>query len=376
MRLPLSIAIACGLALAAYPPFGLAGKTPIAPSIAKPVDQQRIKLSTLHEMDPGRLQRLWDAHQVRQAAAVAGVVRELREGMVGKQSGLTDHGIPGTRGNGRAGDRLGAPSRGQPPASTDPLGRRSAGITDRLRNKRPDSTVVGAGSVPRDSTGLASHSQPQDSYGDGVHTATTTHRSDRTGATYLIYSVSYDKATSKLIGWSVTTVDEFGDSRTQLNHVEYTGPNGDVPVVTSTATSSRGGAHTGGAVASGTTTRRPYREGDPAVVDPGPIAGGEGQPIAEEGTPVKLPVLPWGIECNPITGSCSEGFKLGNNQVNPGREPSASAASRPLLRVDPKSIVVNPNPVDPQVEGELRAIDRDGRTPGARPPQIPDDRGD
>ncbi len=361
----------------------IAVSLPVSPALAQaskraqPVIQAvpNVKLSTLQQMDPSRWQRMHQLHEARAAAEVADIVGALRDGMVGKQPGLTDNGGLTDRTTGRASDRLGAAKPGQAPGYQDPLGNHNAGINSRLRGTPPRSTVVGPGGIPTNRTGLAASSSTESIVGHGVRTTTTTFRSDRTGATFLIYSVSYDSASGRLVGWSATAVDGYGDSRTQLNHVDYRGPNGDVPVVTTTVSQRAGdaGAHTGGTESSGTVTR-PLMPTDPPVQDPvvakRPTSG---QPIAEEGTPVQLPVMPWGIQCNPITGFCTEGMKLGNNQVNPGPAgASNSAGSGPRVNVDPKTLVINPNPVYPQGQGSPRPIDRDGATPGARPPPPPE----
>lgn len=364
------LAATCAMALSA--PFVLAetpktGGQPAIKSVpqksgAQPVIKSAPKVNSIfrfrQRIDSKRLELLHQMHLARAAAKVAKVVDELREGAVGKLPNPTDHGDLTDRSTGRAGDRLGG-ARPPGPSSPyeDPLDRYSSGINDRIHKRPPRSTVVGPGNIPTDPTGLVSLSKTESEYDNGVHTDTTTFRHDRTGATFLIYTVSYDIESGRLLGWSATVVDEFGDSRTQSNRVEYRGPNQDVPVVITTVHSNDD--------AELSTVTRPIQPTDPPVHDPNPTL-----PIAEEGTPVKLPTMPWGIQCNAITGVCTEGMKIGNDLVNPGPE-QQNTNSGSTLRIDPHGLVVNPNPVDAPVQGSRRPIDRDGGTPGGRPPPEP-----
>jgi len=74
--------------------------------------------------------------------------------------------------------------------------------------------------------------------------------------------------------------------------------------------------------------------------------------------------------CNPISGHCYEaGIRTSKTYVHPGRGESQPLVG-PRLAIDPRSLVVNPNPVDPAAKSKVpKTIVREGMGPGPRPPK-------
>lgn len=300
------------------------------------------------------------------------VVRGIREGQIGAAPGISAAGIgasPG-RDTGRAVDRVGPRKAGQgsPYGSgyENPLGSTMSGIDGRIRGNKPRSTVVGAtqpGAGGIASTGVGK----SPSYGTTVpwarghdggvdrHGTTTTQHDQRTGATVKVSVVSYADYNGALLSWSESTVDNMGKSTTTTHTVRYLGDNQDVPVVT-TKTRVRDGD--GEVLSESTPTERPY--------DPDEDPPLEGTQVAEGGGSTGFDG-PLGMTCNPITGVCGPGLKLGAAQVNPGRLQQSAAGTR--LRMDPRGAVINPDPDALGNVGTPNPIDRDGKGPGAKPPR-------
>lgn len=311
--------------------------------------------------------RAMERHMALVMADVRNVARGIREAAVGAAPALDSVGRVPARGTGRAGDRIG-PGTGAGVAGSQyesPMGANMSDIDGRLRGNKPRSSVVGAGGIP-DSRSVASTGGwvSNKSWGsDVMFGTTTTTRDPRSGATVLVVTTIYDAVTDRLTAWVVVTVDNMGNETAEVHGVDYRGSRHDTPVIVE-GTTVRDGAGT--VVTEKPATERPYEPGRDPPID-GPSADSQ---TAEEGTAGGMRNFngPLGITCNPITGVCGPGLKLGSAQVNPGRVDGQSA-SVPRVHLDPRAPVVNPDPHALENPRTPTAIDRDGEGPGAIPPK-------
>lgn len=121
----------------------------------------------------------------------------------------------------------------------------------------------------------------------------------------------------------------------------------------------------------------PESEGSP---QPQPIPPSEPYPRDDTGGPITINVDPdspynggnvWGYY-NPFTGQYwGPERKLNANQVNPGRGETGTPVGGSQLRMDPKDLVINPNPDALRASPQLRLrTPRDGHIgPTPRPPE-------
>lgn len=304
------------------------------------------------------------------------VARGLREEHIGAAPAIGDVGKPAGRDTGRAADRVGSRTGDQesPYGSEyeNPLGSTMSGIDGRIRGNKPRSTVVGAtqpGSAGIASSGIGmGKSSSRSTTGawaresdDGVvtHGTTTTTSDARTRATVKVAVVAYSGEDSgSLVSWSETTVDNMGKSTATTHTVDYVGQSPDnpgTPVVT-TKTQVRNGDDE--VLSEHVSPARPYNPDEDPPLDGTQVAEGGGA-TGFEG--------PLGISCNPITGVCGPGLKLGSAQVNPGRMDQSMIGTR--LRIDPRNSVINPDPDALENVGTPDPINRDGKGPGAKPPK-------
>lgn len=361
----LAVAAAIGAALCLPVPSALAQN---APSVQLPARERLIAAPALkgavRDLGAERQRmRALEQHMELLLADARDVARGLRDSAVGGAPALDSVGKSPGRGTGRAGDRLGQATGTRGSQYESPLGSATSGIDGRLRGNKPRSSVLDPGGTP-DGSGMAGSGwvTHQSWTRGGSHGTTTTTHDPRSGATVAIVSSARDEG-GTLTHWSETTVDSRGNTTTQYHRIDLRGPNGDVPVVVE-RTEQRDGS--GNVTDAGNESEREYEAGkDPPIA--GPAADSQ---TAEEGTVggMRNLNLPLGISCNPITGVCGPGLKLGSAQVNPGRLEGQSATG-PRLRLDPRAPVINP---DPNALENLRTpstIDRDGEGPGASPPK-------
>src|SRR5688572_30406290 len=271
-----------------------------------------------------RLAKMRGIQESRLAQIFRDLDTEFRTGagLDSKAPGLTD-----IEGLNRTDPKLPAGDWREP---SDPLGglerfdSLDQGLRQRLRQPTPRSSVVPGAGVPRDNSGLVSLfpsvETRQFSGSWGSETRVTT-RDPATGATISILTVTYERVGrgERLSGWSTTAVDRLGNSKTEVNHVVHTGPDGRTPVVvTHTETKSPGGPVT----STEPSEPRPLTTQDPPVTSPVPRGGTTPDPAETvTGDETAGGRGPLGLECNPITGQCSYGMSLsGGNQVNPGPE--------------------------------------------------------
>lgn len=298
------------------------------------------------------------------------VARGLREEHIGAAPAIGDVGKPAGRDTGRAADRVGSRTgdQGSPYGSEyeNPLGSTMSGIDSRIRGNKPRSTVVGAtqpGAGGIASTGIGKSptyntTRPWSSsgaHGVNVHGTTTTTHDSRTRATVKVDVVAYSDSNGALLSWSESTTDNMGKSTTTSHVVDYVGASGDTPVVTTTTQVLNAENEV---LSDSEPTARPYDpDRDPPL---------DGTQVAEGGGATGFDG-PLGISCNPITGVCGPGLKLGSAQVNPGRMDQAMIGTR--LRIDPRNSVINPDPDALENVGTPDPINRDGKGPGAKPPK-------
>lgn len=313
-----------------------------------------------------RLREL-EQHMELLLADARDVARGIRESAVGTSPALDGVGKSPARGTGRAGDRIGAGSGAGAAGSQyeNPMGSSMSDIDGRLRGNKPRSSAVGPGGIP-DSRGVASSGGwvTTQRWKDGQHTGvTTTTRDPRSEATVQVTTVARESKSGRLSSWSTTTIDNMGNETTKTRSVEYRGA-GQTPVVTEETVLITDDGNSLQAYESD--SPRPYdADVDPPISEPG-----RGSQPAEEGTVGGMRNFngPLGITCNPITGVCGPGLKLGSAQVNPGRIDGQSAVG-PRLRLDPRAPVINPDPNALENASTPNAIDRDGKGPGAIPPK-------
>ncbi len=319
-------------------------------------------------LDVQRRMRAFEQFMELVVADARDVARALREEHVGAAPGITDVGNTPGRDTGRAVDRVGSRTGGQGSAAgskyENPLGDTMSGIDGRLRGNKPRSTVVGAtqpGPAGVASSGDGSTGQKGRSWvttkswsRDGMDGTTTTTRDPRSGNPLLIIIVARDSRTGELSQWAEVSVSDLGDTTSHEHRVEHRGPHGQVRTVVD-RTVHRGISTT----SSDDPVERPYDpDRDPPL---------DGTQVAEGGGATGFDG-PLGMSCNPITGVCGPGLKLGAAQVNPGRmQPQVANGQR--LRMDPRGVVINPDPNALPDVGKPDPIDRDGKGPGTRPPK-------
>ena len=336
---------------------------PLAGNVAKVPRAGALTQITAPVIPADRLARLREIHQARAGEVIRALTEELREGTgVEKIPGLADGGLRRTDPN----IPSGLPSLGGRQSPFDSaLGDLDRGITDRVRQPKPRSTVVGPAELPRDNSGLVSAFPAVtvgESIGSGCHTTSIIYRDPLTGASVGSHVVTYETGTGRLIGWKDTRVDRMGNSTTESNTVDYRGPTGDTPVVVSEKTKTSGN---GEETSTTDPVERPLEPSDPPVTDPNP------QPAASTRTVTGEETVggrgPLGMECNFITGQCAFSMELGASRTNPGPDGQTTLVG-PRLNLNQESTVINPSPDSVPGRAQPRPIDQPRITPGARPP--------